>query len=144
MSGRHAFLVGYQPDEALRPSLAFLPLSFRSLCHPSTPFPSFFFLSRPLSKSPFRLVSLQVEPEGNGSLSTELYIYTRASLRSPELMCPWKNLGRTLLSSTNYSLYLAILTCNFLYAFDAVDTDENIAVFYKRNETVVRITSDIE
>lgn len=102
------------------------PSLFRSLCHPFPPLPfllsSSLSFSHPLSKSPSRSMSLQVEPEGNRSLSTELYIYTRTSLCSPELTGPWKNLGRMLLTS-NYSFYLMILTCNFLCTFDAVDTD---------------------
>lgn len=72
VSGRHALLVGYQPDEALRPSLATLFLSL----FPSLPmFPVF------LSLALFRnlLVSRRCKPR-NGSLSTELYTYTRASL----------------------------------------------------------------
>lgn len=75
VSGRHALLVGYQPDEALRPSLATLFLSlFLSLSPCPIPFLSL-ALFRNLLVSPRRC-----KQEENGSLSTELYTYTRASL----------------------------------------------------------------
>lgn len=101
VSGRHALLVGYQPDEALRPSLAnlFLSLPFA----PSMPRLSF---SRPLSKSP-RLTPLQAEERE--FIDGTLYLHARVSLRSPKLMGSWKNLGRMLLTSRT-TLYLAILT----------------------------------
>lgn len=114
VSGRHAFLVGYQPDEALRPSLASslslsLPLPPVHSPFPLLLSPSFFLsfsliLFRNLLPVPCRCKSSR---RGNGSLSTELYIYTRAPL-SPELTGSWKNLGRTLLTSTNYSFYVLL------------------------------------
>lgn len=80
VSGRHAFLVGYQPDEALRPSLAFLPLSFRSLCHPSTPL-SLFLLS--LSSSfEISFSSHVVASRAGGKrefIDGTLYLYARLS-----------------------------------------------------------------
>lgn len=103
VSGRHALLVGYQPDEALRPSLAtlFLSLPFAPFV-PCTPL-SF---SRPLSKS-LRLTPLQAEERE--FIDGTLYLHAHVSLRSPELMGSWKNLGRTLLALRTI-LYLTILT----------------------------------
>lgn len=107
---------------SLPPSLS-LPL-------PPVHSPSLSSLSRPLSlflSSSFEIsFSFHVVASRAGGeqefIDGTLYLYARTSLCSPELTGPWKNLGRMLLTS-NYSFYLMILTCNFLCAFDAVDTD---------------------
>lgn len=127
VSGRHAFLVGYQPDEALRPSLASsLSLSLPLLPSVHSPSLSSLFLSL-LHSSSFEIsFSFHVVASRAGGeqefIDGTLYLYAHLSLCSPELTGPWKNLGRMLLTS-NYSFYLMILICNFLCAFDAVDTD---------------------
>lgn len=77
VSGRHALLVGYQPDEALRPSLATLFLLSLPFA-PSVPRAPLSF-SRPLSKSP-RLTPLQAEERE--FIDGTLYLHARVSLRS--------------------------------------------------------------
>lgn len=85
------------PSFSLFPPLP-LPSLFLSLLRLA------FFLSPSFEISSSRAVA---------SRGTEVYrrnfIPTRVSLRSPELMGSWKNLGRTLLASRT-TLYLAVLT----------------------------------
>jgi hypothetical protein len=84
VSGRHALLVGYQLDEALRPSLpASFSVTLSSLSLPLLlpyPFhrPSF---SHPLSKSPrLRGVASRALCEGDGEfIDRTLYLYARLS-----------------------------------------------------------------
>lgn len=83
VSGRHALLVGYQPDEALRPSLASSrppprpPLS-RSLSLPAA-HPAYFFLSPSfeISSSPCRVASRAAG--GTEFIDGTLYLYARLS-----------------------------------------------------------------
>jgi len=89
VSGRHALLVGYQPDEALRPSLpasSSVTLSSLGLSLPLPRCSSTALLSLTLFRNLLVSAALQAVPraKGTGSLSTELYTCTRASLRSPE------------------------------------------------------------
>lgn len=79
VSGRHALLVGYQPDEALRPSPYSLPTPYSlSLLVPPA------LLSLTLFRNLLVSAVLQVVPRarrgGRESLSTELY----TCMRSPE------------------------------------------------------------
>lgn len=134
VSGRHALLVGYQPDEALRPSLATLFLS-RPFA-PSVPLYPSFFLSPSFEISSSRAVASR----GTGVYRRN-FIPTRAargvSLRSLELTGSCKNLGRTLLASRTI-LYLAILT-RTSYMLLTLSTRVSIEVPFLREINVVQM-----
>lgn len=123
VSGRHALLVGYQPDEALRPSLATLFLSlFPSL--PLCPVPPLSF-SRPLSKSP-RLTPLQAEERE--FIDGTLYLHARLSHSLSFSLSALARADGLLEKSranvsglANYSLSRDT-DPHFLHAFDTVDT----------------------
>lgn len=114
VSGRHALLVGYQPDEALRPSLAtlFFSLPFA----PSVPRAPLSF-SRPLSKSP-RLTPLQAEERE--FIDGTLYLHARVSLyaRADGLL---EKSRANASGFANHSLSRDT-DPHFLHAFDTVDT----------------------
>lgn len=113
VSGRHALLVGYQPDEALRPSLAtlFLSLPFA----PSVP-PSFF-----LSPS-FEISSSHAVASRGTGVYRRNFIPTRARLSALAQADGLLEKSRTNASDfANYSLSRDT-DPHFLHAFDTVDT----------------------